>query len=65
MEKIKENMEKQLTDYREYEELYERLAAYARSDYYPFHMPAHKRAELTFTNPYQIDITEIEGFDNL
>ncbi len=58
-------MEKQLTDYREYEELYERLAAYARSDYYPFHMPAHKRAELTFTNPYQIDITEIEGFDNL
>jgi len=46
-------------------DLYERLAAYAKSDYYPFHMPGHKRAELNFMNPYQIDITEIEGFDNL
>lgn len=45
--------------------LEEMLKKYARSDIYPFHMPGHKRAELDFTNPYSIDITEIEGFDNL
>src|SRR5699024_3466073 len=43
------------------------LTDYAASDYYPFHMPGHKRnpgitgADL----PYEIDITEIEGFDDL
>lgn len=52
-------------DYKDYNTLYERLAMYAESDYYPFHMPGHKRAALEFENPYQIDITEIEGFDNL
>lgn len=41
------------------------LHAYAKSDYYPFHMPGHKRNIAGFENPYQIDITEIEGFDNL
>lgn len=46
-------------------ELYERLAAYAKTDVYPFHMPGHKRADLNFINPYKIDLTEIEGFDNL
>ncbi len=45
--------------------LYERLAAYANTDYYPFHMPGHKRSNIPFLNPYKIDITEIEGFDNL
>lgn len=49
----------------DYDNLYERLCAYADTDYYPFHMPGHKRAELAFRNPYKIDITEIEGFDNL
>ena len=43
----------------------ERLSAYARSDYYPFHMPGHKRNLDGLGNPYQMDITEIEGFDNL
>lgn len=42
-----------------------KLEAYANDDYYPFHMPGHKRRALEFFNPYQIDITEIEGFDNL
>lgn len=51
--------------YETYGELYERLDAYARTDYYPFHMPGHKRADLNFCNPYKIDLTEIEGFDNL
>ena len=38
--------------YETYGELYERLDAYARTDYYPFHMPGHKRADLNFCNPY-------------
>jgi arginine/lysine/ornithine decarboxylase len=43
----------------------EKLKAYAKGDVYPFHMPGHKRKELPFPNPYRIDITEIDGFDNL
>lgn len=34
-------------------------------DIYPFHMPGHKRLCMGEWNPYEIDITEIEGFDNL
>lgn len=45
--------------------LLQQLTAYSKSDYYPFHMPGHKRASLDFPNPWSIDITEIEGFDNL
>lgn len=47
--------------------LYEKLEAYRESDYYPFHMPGHKRNTdfLQAGNPYGIDITEIDGFDNL
>mgnify|MGYP000208219168 FL=1 len=49
------------------EYLYEKLEAYGKSDYYGFHMPGHKRnSDVTRANlPYGIDITEIEGFDNL
>lgn len=49
----------------------ERLIEYTESDAYPFHMPGHKRQEIAdgipggFPNPYGIDITEIDGFDNL
>ena len=61
---------------RQEELLINRLAAYARSDMYPFHMPGHKRRTgpeesfmnsftVSFTNPFAVDITEIEGFDNL
>ena len=47
--------------------LYDRLLEYGSSDYYPMHMPGHKRNAglLHMTDPYSIDITEIEGFDNL
>lgn len=45
--------------------LEEKLRELAQSDVYPFHMPGHKRAMLSFPDPYSIDITEIEGFDNL
>jgi len=44
--------------------LLEQLIAYGKAGNYPFHMPGHKR-KAEFPNPYLIDITEIEGFDNL
>lgn len=72
------------------ETLYKKLVKYAETDYYPFHMPGHKRntafekmmkegscgqdlrlpsfgAENSslLWNSYGMDITEIEGFDNL
>ena len=45
--------------------MYQQLISYGESDVYPFHMPGHKRRALPFPNPYTIDITEIDGFDNL
>ena len=45
--------------------LYDRLLQYQSSEMYPFHMPGHKRRKDDFANPFLIDITEIEGFDNL
>ena len=47
------------------EYLDKKLTAYSKSGYYPFHMPGHKRHVTDFPNPYAIDITEIDGFDNL
>ena len=49
------------------EYLYERLRQYGEAGYYGFHMPGHKRGGfLTDADlPYGIDITEIEGFDDL
>lgn len=47
--------------------LYEKLKKYEASDFYGFHMPGHKRnTELMGQGlPYGIDITEIDGFDDL
>ena len=47
--------------------LLDRLKAHAASDSIPMHMPGHKRntALLGKDLPYNIDITEIDGFDNL
>ncbi len=46
--------------------LLEQLKAYGASDYYGFHMPGHKRnPRLMEGLPCEIDITEIEGFDDL
>lgn len=47
--------------------LQDRLTEYSQSDFYPYHMPGHKRNPAgalprEWTNR---DITEIEGFDNL
>lgn len=44
--------------------LIERLRKYSQSDYYPFHMPGHKRRQ-EFSDFFAIDITEIDGFDYL
>lgn len=43
----------------------QKLIEYTQSNIYPFHMPGHKRRPIDFPNPYTIDITEIDGFDNL
>lgn len=45
--------------------IYESLTAYCSSDAYPFHMPGHKRRAAFLCDPSSIDITEIDGFDNL
>lgn len=47
-----------------------RLRNYGKSDQVPCHMPGHKRNQeswltFDFPNPFSIDITEIDGFDNL
>ena len=41
------------------------LQDYSKSDYYPFHMPGHKRRFDPGFNAYDVDITEIEPFDDL
>ncbi|MDO5519946.1 MAG: aminotransferase class I/II-fold pyridoxal phosphate-dependent enzyme [bacterium] len=47
--------------------LYDKLAGYQAEDVYPMHMPGHKRNTKLFEmpNPYSMDITEIDGFDDL
>lgn len=55
--------------------LYEKLIDIEKDGLYPFHMPGHKRNVLALKDPdgfinklanaYKIDITEIDGFDNL
>lgn len=55
--------------------LYHKLLKYAKDNYYPMHMPGHKRninllkfisKDMDFMgNPFEVDITEIDGFDNL
>ena len=58
------------------EGLYEKLIEYSRDGRYPFHMPGHKRSGQLFEcnnpdesqknlDPFDIDLTEIEGTDNL
>ena len=47
------------------EKLYDKLIEYSKSRAYPFHMPGHKRQMMVMENPYNFDLTEIDGFDNL
>ncbi len=47
--------------------LEKKLLEYSKSNYYGFHMPGHKRNIKEFGKeiPYHLDITEIDGFDDL
>lgn len=46
--------------------LYEKLTEYSRADILPMHMPGHKRNPgFQMENPYAIDVTEVEGMDDL
>ena len=47
--------------------IYDCLMEYNASEYYGFHMPGHKRNEQLIEKslPFGIDITEIDGFDDL
>jgi len=47
--------------------LYAALSEYGESDYYPYHMPGHKRSRQAgeMAGYFDIDITEIDGFDDL
>ncbi len=49
------------------ESLITELKKYSKSNFYGFHMPGHKRNQELCGNslPYNIDITEIDGFDDL
>ena len=51
----------------EHSYLYDKLLKYSQTDYYGFHMPGHKRnkALMNCSLPYELDITEIDGFDDL
>lgn len=46
------------------ERLYKKLQEYSQTDMYGFHMPGHKRKPLLY-HCYEIDITEIDGFDDM
>ena len=47
--------------------MFDELKKYSKQNICPMHMPGHKRNTELLGNdlPYDIDITEIEGFDNL
>lgn len=51
----------------EVEHLFDKLSRYAESGCYPYHMPGHKRRGFGMLPEelYKLDITEIDGFDNL
>ena len=46
------------------ERLYKELENYGKSDFYPFHMPGHKRNKACVEGDFPIerDITEIDDF---
>lgn len=46
--------------------IYDGLIAYQKQEYYPWHMPGHKRhMPDIIKNPYNMDYTEVPGLDNL
>ena len=46
--------------------LYDKLVDYSKNGRYPFHMPGHKMGRgIDIKDIFAMDITEIDGFDNL
>ncbi len=47
--------------------MYKELKNLSESDFYPFHMPGHKRnvEDPLLGDAFSLDITEIDGFDNM
>ena len=46
--------------------LYDKLMDYSKNGRYPFHMPGHKMGRgMDIKDVFALDITEIDGFDNL
>ena len=46
--------------------LYDKLVDYSKNGRYPFHMPGHKMGRgIDIKDVFAMDITEIDGFDNL
>ncbi len=60
-------MEKQSETEQKSQTLYDTLVTYSESDFYPYHMPGHKRRQDigAASDFFRLDITEIDGFDNL
>ena len=63
---MQENKDRQGQD-AGYNDLYTELTRYCAGDHYPYHMPGHKRNGEAgpMARYYEIDITEIDGFDDL
>ena len=47
------------------EKLFEKIKEYSSFEVLPMHMPGHKRKTIEKKLPFEYDITEIDGFDNL
>ena len=46
--------------------IYDDLIEYSKKNIYAMHMPGHKRNSIyNMPNPYSIDVTEVDGLDNL
>ena len=60
-------MEKQSETGQKLQTLYDTLVTYSESDFYPYHMPGHKRRQDVgaASDFFRLDITEIDEFDNL
>ncbi len=47
-------------------DIYKMLVDYSNREVYPWHMPGHKRKLANvLENPYKLDVTEVEGTDDL
>lgn len=66
-EKLQEELQEELQERQQTAGIYQALSVYCAGEDYPCHMPGHKRNPDSgeMADFYRIDITEIDGFDNL